>query len=604
MGKRGKKRGGKKKKAAAAAAAATVADGSAEFFKLQGNAAFGKGDFEEAIRQYTQSIELEDSHATRSNRAAVYMETGAYEEALADAERCVEMAPDWPKGHFRKGNALKALLRMKEALDAFNAGVEIAPENTDLLVAVSDLSRRFKMKDGIISETEEVAWDKFDTLEKWLLDNGAEFPLLFMKKYSELNRGVHAKVRIPGDKTILKIPLPLIITVEMGKESDVGRAMLAARVDLSATKHCYLSIFILMDMQNEDSFYQPYYQILPESYPNMPIFWSPEELEYLTGSYLLQQIRDRKKNIKADYEQICAAAPEFAASVTLERFSWARMVVASRNFGIKVNGRKTDGLVPYADMLNHYRPRETKWTFNTDLDCFTITSLKELEAGQQIYDSYGKKCNSRFLLNYGFAVESNRDPDGKCHNEVRLLFKLHAEDPWRASKIGLLAGLRSERGIRVSMTYTDETTLEAFSFLRFINASDTELMMLPSMEEDPDLGKDPIKPISIDNEIRCLEEMAALMERQLSRYPTTLEQDLEMMEKLEMGSNHRNAVVLLKGEKEVCHFYMELAAVAVPLLGMDWSECKRVINKKHRDESDQNTYIRNVVSHLVKRRPR
>ena len=36
-----------------------------------------------------------------------------------------------------------------------------------------------------------------------------------------------------------------------------------------------------------------------------------------------------------------------------------------------------------------------------------------------MYDSYGKKCNSRFLLNYGFAVENNRDPDGTCHNEVR-----------------------------------------------------------------------------------------------------------------------------------------------------------------------------------------
>jgi hypothetical protein len=28
-------------------------------------------------------------------------------------------------------------------------------------------------------------------------------------------------------------------------------------------------------------------------------------------------------------------------------------------------------------------------------------------------DSYGKKCNSRFLLNYGFSVEDNTDPDGK-----------------------------------------------------------------------------------------------------------------------------------------------------------------------------------------------
>ena len=49
---------------------------------------------------------------------------------------------------------------------------------------------------------------------------------------------------------------------------------------------------------------------------------------------------------------------------------------------------------------------------------FTITSIEDLKAGQQVYDSYGKKCNSRFLLNYGFAVENNVDHDGLRHNEV------------------------------------------------------------------------------------------------------------------------------------------------------------------------------------------
>lgn len=49
-----------------------------------------------------------------------------------------------------------------------------------------------------------------------------------------------------------------------------------------------------------------------------------------------------------------AAVPDFA-SYSLDDFSWARMMVASRNFGIVVDGMRTDALVPYADMLNHYR---------------------------------------------------------------------------------------------------------------------------------------------------------------------------------------------------------------------------------------------------------
>lgn len=126
------------------------------------------------------------------------------------------------------------------------------------------------------------------------------------------------------------------------------------------------------------------------------------------------------------------------------------MMVASRNFGIMVDGVRTDALVPYADMLNHQRPRQTRWAFDNKRQAFLIHSLVKLHVGQQVrgrltlaaglhtracahmctatalqvYDSYGKKCNSRFLLNYGFAVEYNRDDDtGQNHNELRLILR-------------------------------------------------------------------------------------------------------------------------------------------------------------------------------------
>jgi hypothetical protein len=36
-----------------------------------------------------------------------------------------------------------------------------------------------------------------------------------------------------------------------------------------------------------------------------------------------------------------------------------------------------------------------------------VISIQELHGGQEIFDSYGKKCNSKFFTNYGFAVEDN-----------------------------------------------------------------------------------------------------------------------------------------------------------------------------------------------------
>ena len=77
-------------------------------------------------------------------------------------------------------------------------------------------------------------------------------------------------------------------------------------------------------------------------------------------------------------------------------------------------------MVPYADMLNHYRPRESKWQFDEFSQQFTVISLQNIPLGAQVFDSYGQKSNHRFLLNYGFSVENNIEMDGHCPNEVGL----------------------------------------------------------------------------------------------------------------------------------------------------------------------------------------
>jgi histone-lysine N-methyltransferase SETD3 len=177
-------------------------------------------------------------------------------------------------------------------------------------------------------------------------------------------------------------------------------------------------IYMLIDMKNPTSFFRPYYDILPPTLNNMPIFWSPRELACLEGSYLLQQIEERNVAIEADYAAICSIAPQFTSIATVEEFKWARMCVCSRNFGLIINDVRTAALVPYADMLNHYRPRETKWQFEDSRQSFTIVALQGIYTGAQVYDSYGQKCNHRFLLNYGFSVENNVEPDGFCPNEV------------------------------------------------------------------------------------------------------------------------------------------------------------------------------------------
>ena len=321
-------------------------------------------------------------------------------------------------------------------------------------------------------------FDKFQTFERWLLANGAQFPSLELRKYdnsdrynknnnddddikdtpseneseekkdgggggggstltlsspnessttttndgSDEMRGVHALAPLPSQTVIVSIPLSCLITVEMGQATPIGRKILSSDLELDAPKHIFLMIYLLWDkaVHGSSSFFAPYYDVLPRRLRNMPIFWDEAELAGLKGSHLLCQIRERIQAITRDYRSVCAAAPEFASIATLEEFTWARTIVCSRNFGLMIHGRRTSALVPHADMLNHRRPRETKWTFCEESLCFTITTLREIGAGEQVYDSYGQKCNHRFLLNYGFCVEKNVEMDGFCPNEVSL----------------------------------------------------------------------------------------------------------------------------------------------------------------------------------------
>ena len=149
--------------------------------------------------------------------------------------------------------------------------------------------------------------------------------------------------------------------------------------------------------------------------------------------------------------------------------------------------------------------------------------------GMQVYDSYGRKCNSRFLLNYGFAVENNYDEDGIFHNEIRILLDMDipaaaadATNPGPldvkalmcySEKLERLGGCGSERSLRLSMNYYHgpADTVEVWSYLRFINADHSELRHLPLLSPSYSLSKKPISPISIQNEIRCLEMLKNIM---------------------------------------------------------------------------------------------
>lgn len=66
--------------------------------KKQGNEALAQNKLDEAIQLYTEAIDLDpENHILYSNRSAAYAKAKKYDSALTDAEKTVELKPDWAK---------------------------------------------------------------------------------------------------------------------------------------------------------------------------------------------------------------------------------------------------------------------------------------------------------------------------------------------------------------------------------------------------------------------------------------------------------------------------------------------------------------------------
>lgn len=114
--------------------------------KAKGNAAFASKDYQGAIQHYNDAIAAASSpedavHVLYSNRSACYAGLKDWSHALDDAEACIKANPSFAKGYGRKGAALHGARKLEDAVDAYQAGLEIAPEDAGLKKGLADVTR-------------------------------------------------------------------------------------------------------------------------------------------------------------------------------------------------------------------------------------------------------------------------------------------------------------------------------------------------------------------------------------------------------------------------------------------------------------------------------
>uniref|UniRef100_T1JJA0 Uncharacterized protein n=1 Tax=Strigamia maritima TaxID=126957 RepID=T1JJA0_STRMM len=111
--------------------------------KDSGNEAVKAGNHTEAIIHYTYALKLDPSqYQLYSNRSLAFLKLQQYYHALEDANKTIELKPDWAKGYFRKAEVEFNAEQYEDALVSYRLAFQLEPQNSTLLEAIKNTARQ------------------------------------------------------------------------------------------------------------------------------------------------------------------------------------------------------------------------------------------------------------------------------------------------------------------------------------------------------------------------------------------------------------------------------------------------------------------------------
>jgi len=313
-------------------------------------------------------------------------------------------------------------------------------------------------------------YKKYDIFKKWLKENGAIFTknIDFPYVYGPFNLiGCKSVSEIQENESILLIPKKLmIISRELNSIEELIKDIkeeLDIKYDIPTI---YLTLYILLEYKNENSFFKPYLNLIFSNY-NFFNDFTEENLKYFNNDEkMIRSIKSALEELNELYNII--KKNKSFPKINKEELFFCYSQVISRQFYIDEN---TSALIPLADLLNHCNINvhyelydsqnyifKNSSDFTTDIDnnidirpsfikelprlnvydvdllkpfnlnkiknklnskkiieikdsdYFSISTSKgeSFKKGCQVFNNYFNGRNKYFLKNYGFCLINNR----------------------------------------------------------------------------------------------------------------------------------------------------------------------------------------------------
>ncbi|CAI9096554.1 OLC1v1032733C1 [Oldenlandia corymbosa var. corymbosa] len=368
--------------------------------------------------------------------------------------------------------------------------------------------------------------------------------------------GLVATRDIAKNEVVLEVPKRFWINPDAAASSEIGSVCSGLKPWIS------VALLLLREKTREDSKWKHYFGVLPQ-YTDSTIFWSEEELAELQGSQLLSTTLSVKEYVQTEFQKVEAEVilPNkrlFPFPITLDDFFWAFGMLRSRAFSRLRNQNLV--VVPFADLINHsdlvttedhaHEVRGPAGLFSWDY-LFSLRSPLDLKAGEQVFIQYDlNKSNADMALDYGFVPGSSRDA-------FTLTLQISESDEFFDDKLDIAEnnGLGATEYFDIKLDCPLPPMM--LPYLRLVALGGTDAFLLESIFRNAVWGHLEL-PISRANEELICQVVQKACNSALSAYPTSIEEDDNLLEEGNLSTRHMMAVKIRAGEKKVLQYISKL----------------------------------------------
>lgn len=254
---------------------------------------------------------------------------------------------------------------------------------------------------------------RLNAFKIWFRDNGGVVNGLDVADFEGMGRGILAASDIVPDQDVLFIPSHLIISANtIARSSDSDHQQL---YKLFPDEQELITAFILLERaKDNDSFWKPYFDVLPDYVPNLG-HCNADELDGLQHPPFANEVKRVNKKTRAAFQNFLIKTNEIWPTSAPAReldYMWAASIVDSRAFRF----RGSINLVPFSDMFN-YHPHEDKRQPNAgnfflkhhklSTTGLYVSADRACSKGEQLLEDYGDNMDKIYIQYHGFVPDLN-----------------------------------------------------------------------------------------------------------------------------------------------------------------------------------------------------